>query len=154
MSHPLQGVTQICESILCEALGEDVHSFICRWEILQWYHLLMHQDPDVVHVYLNVLGRIYLYWIGGCLDCTFIFTPNDSGWIKWKTKFSKNALQPHRSCSCIHYSYVLSLNWWKGYISLFLNLPSYGTMWKNEYITLSVLSVSGISIPIKISKPN
>ena len=39
----------------------------------------MHQAPDVVHVNLNVLGPLYMYWIYGYIDFNFIFTPNDYG---------------------------------------------------------------------------
>ena len=49
------------ESHLTKFLGEDVSSFLCKWLILQRYHLVMHQDPDVVHVYLNVLGPLSLH---------------------------------------------------------------------------------------------
>ena len=145
---------QIDECILCESLGEDVNSLLCMWEILQWYHLLMHQDPDVVHVYLYVIGPISMYWISGNIYFTFIFTPNDSGWIKCKTKLSNNALQPHTLCSCVHSSSILGLNWWKGYSVMFITWPVYGTMFKREYITWSGLFSNGVSILIRISKSN
>ena len=42
--------SHIGECLLYEALGENVSSLLCRWEILQGYHLIMHQDLDVVTV--------------------------------------------------------------------------------------------------------
>ena len=45
----------------------------------------------------------------------FYFTPNNCGWIKCKSKFPKNTLQPHTLCSCIHCSPVLGPSWWNGY---------------------------------------
>ena len=53
--------SHIGECILCEALGENVSSFLYRWEILQRYHLLMHQALDVVHVYITKLGPLSMY---------------------------------------------------------------------------------------------
>ena len=50
-----------------------------RWEILQGYHLIMHQALDVVHVYLNMFGPLYLHWISVNISCTFIITPNECG---------------------------------------------------------------------------
>ena len=114
----------------------------------------MHQAFDVVHVYLNVLGIFSMNWISGNIYFTFIVTPNYYGWIKCKSKFPKNTLQPHTLCSCIHYYYILDLSWWKEYSVLFLNLKSYGTIWNNEYIIWSKLRVSGIYIPIWINKSN
>ena len=70
-------VSQIGECLLCEALGENFSSLLCRWEILQGYHLIMHQDPDVVHVYLNLFGTMYLHWISRNIYFTLIFTPNN-----------------------------------------------------------------------------
>ena len=102
--------SQIGECLLCEALGEDVSSFLCRWEILQRYHQLMHQAPDVMHVSLNVLCPLSFFCINVNIYWNLIVTPNYSGWIKCKTKFSKNALQPHTLCRCSHCSSMLSLS--------------------------------------------
>ena len=52
--------SQIGECLLYEALSENVSSLIYKWEILQSYHLIMHQALDVLHVYLNVFGPMYL----------------------------------------------------------------------------------------------
>ena len=60
LTHSKKG-SHIGECILCEALGENVSSLLYRWEILQCYHLIMHQDTDVVHVYLNVFGPMSLH---------------------------------------------------------------------------------------------
>ena len=60
VTHSKKG-SHIGECLLCEALGEYINSLLCRWEILQRYHPLMHQAPDVVHVYLNVIGPLYLH---------------------------------------------------------------------------------------------
>ena len=79
----------------------------------------------------NVFWSSISALVSGNIYFTFIVTRNDNGWIKWKTKFSNNSLQPHTLCTCIHCSYVLDLSWWKGYIVLFLNWPTYGTMWKH-----------------------
>ena len=79
MYHHSKKIPRIGECLFCEALGENVSSFLCRWVILQGYHLLMHQDPHVVHVYLNVFGPLSLYWISGNLDFTLIVTPNYFG---------------------------------------------------------------------------
>ena len=68
MHHPLQEEISIGEGLLCKTLGENVNSFLCKWEILQGYHLIMHQDLDVVHVYLNVFGILYIHWIYADLD--------------------------------------------------------------------------------------
>ena len=56
-----KNIYQIGECILYEALGENVSSFLHKWEILQGYHLIMHQAPNVVHVYLNVFGPLSLH---------------------------------------------------------------------------------------------
>ena len=72
-------VSHIGQGILCEALNENVSSFLCRWEILQGYHLIMHQDPDVVHVYINVFVFLSLHWIIQNLYFTVIVTPNYRG---------------------------------------------------------------------------
>ena len=114
--------SQIGEWIFCEYLGEYVSSLLCRWEILQWYHMLIHQDPNVVNVYLYVIGPLSLHYINGNLDFTFIVTPNDSGWTECKSNFSKNTLQPHTLCSCVHWSSVLGLSWLNWYSVMFLNL--------------------------------
>ena len=72
-------ISHIGECILCEALGENDNNFLCRWAILQGYQLVMHQAPDVVHVYLNVFGPLSLHNISGNIDCTLIVTPNYCG---------------------------------------------------------------------------
>ena len=77
-THSKKGF-EIGEFLLYEALGENVSSLLCRWEILQGYHLIMHQALDVVHVYLNVFVPMSLHWIDVNIYCTFITTPNDRG---------------------------------------------------------------------------
>ena len=57
--------SHIGEFFLYEALGENASSLLYRWEILQGYHLIMHQALDVVHVYLNLFGPLFLQWICG-----------------------------------------------------------------------------------------
>ena len=130
-----KNISHVGECLLCESLGENVSIFLYIWVILQGYHLITHQALDVVHVYLNVFSPLSLHWIYGNIYFTFIFTPNDYGWIKCKSKFPKNTLQPHTLYSCIHYSSVLGLNWREGYGVMFLAWPAYGTMCKHEYIT-------------------
>ena len=49
VTHSKKG-SLVFECLLCEALGEYANYFLCIWEILQGYHLLMHQAPNVVHV--------------------------------------------------------------------------------------------------------
>ena len=78
VTHSKKGY-QIGECILCEALGENVSSLPCRWATLQGYHMFVHQDHDVVHVYINVFGPLSLHWISGNIDFTFSITPNDFG---------------------------------------------------------------------------
>ena len=69
----------IGECILYESLLENLSSLLCKWAILQGYHLVIHQSSDAVHVYLNVLSPLYFHCISGHLDYTFIITPNDCG---------------------------------------------------------------------------
>ena len=78
VTHSKKG-SQIGECLLCEALGEDVSNFLCRWAILQGYRMCMHQAPYVVHVYINVISHMSLHWISGNLDFTLIVTPNGCG---------------------------------------------------------------------------
>ena len=78
VTHSNNG-SQIGECLLCESLGENVSSLLCKWTILQGYHLIMHQASDVVHVHLNVFGAMSLHWICGNIYFTFIVTPNDCG---------------------------------------------------------------------------
>ena len=74
-----KNISHLGEGLLYETLGENVGSFLCRWAILQGYHLIMHQAPDVVHVYINVFGSLSLHWIHGNIYSTFIVTLNDYG---------------------------------------------------------------------------
>ena len=62
VTHSNKGY-HIGECILCESLGEYVISLLCKWETLQSYNLVMHQALDVVHMNINVLGTLSLYWI-------------------------------------------------------------------------------------------
>ena len=78
VTHSKKG-SHIVECLLYVSLGEYVSSLLCRWEILQGYHMFMHQALDVVHVYLNVFGPLYLHWINVNIDCTLIVTPNECG---------------------------------------------------------------------------
>jgi len=78
ITHSKNG-SQIGEVLLCKTLGENVSSLLCRWEIPQGYHLIMHQASNVVHVYLNVFGPLSLHWICVNIDFTLIVTPNDCG---------------------------------------------------------------------------
>ena len=60
VSHSKKG-SQIGECLVYESLGENDRSLLCKWEMVQGYHLIMHQDPDVVHVYLNFFGPLSLH---------------------------------------------------------------------------------------------
>ena len=60
MIHP-NNRSQVGEGLLYEALGKNVSNFLCKWEILQGYHLIIYQALDVVHVYLNVFGPLSLH---------------------------------------------------------------------------------------------
>ena len=59
VTHSKKG-SHIGECILYEALREDVSNLLRRWAIVQRHHLLIHQAPDEVHVYLYDLGPMFL----------------------------------------------------------------------------------------------
>ena len=70
---------EVSELILSKSLGEYVcNLLICR-AILQNNGHVMHQIPDVVHVYLNMFGPLHGNWICGDPNSTLIVTKYDFG---------------------------------------------------------------------------
>ena len=64
---------------LSKVLGEDIYNLLICKEILQNNGPVMHQLPDVVHVYLNMFGPLLGKWICGGLHSTLIVTKYDHG---------------------------------------------------------------------------
>ena len=68
---------EVSENFLSKFLGEDIcNMLICR-EVLQNDGPVMQQFPNIVHMYLYMLGHLAGKWIYGDLNSTFIFTKYD-----------------------------------------------------------------------------
>ena len=70
---------EVSELLFCKYLGEDVCNLLISRPILQNDGPVMYQFPDIVHVYLYMLGPLPSNWICGYLNSTLIVTKEDSG---------------------------------------------------------------------------
>ena len=70
---------KVSELFLYKYLGEYIcNLLICR-AVLQNYGPIMHQLPDVVHVYLDMFGPLSGNRIHGNINSTLIVTKYDRG---------------------------------------------------------------------------
>ena len=140
ITHSNNG-SQIGEFILCEALGENVSCFLCRWAILQGYHLIMHLSLD----------HAPSYECSACVSqCVFSSVSALDMWkywlkfdfhtkLLWVNQMKLEVLKEYLATTHIVYLHsLLNLSRWKIYIVLFITWTTHGTMCKHEVDFLSM----------------
>ena len=78
---------EVSEIFLYKSLGEYIYNILIYRAVLQNNGLVMHQIPDVVHVYLNMFGHLLGNWICGDLNSALIVTKYDCGKSTTNLKF-------------------------------------------------------------------
>ena len=77
---------EVSELFLNKVLGENICNLLIYRAVLQNNGPVIHQLPDVVHVYINMFGPLFGNWICVDISSTLIVTKYDYGQSTTNTK--------------------------------------------------------------------